>query len=183
MKKTLYAYYQAMRDDRIIISFHGAVSQQLIIDFGQLLAGSVEPDASMRARLMSVFVELTENIQRYSVEKEPCVQGQRGVGVILALMNGGALEIKAGNRANQSDAETLKARIDELTKVPADELRGLYRKQRRESSQRTEGSAGLGLIEIARRVEGNLTCDLEPLSAEESFVTLHARLPLSQEGA
>lgn len=183
MEGTLYRYYRSMRDKRIIISFHGAVSQQLIIDFGKLLSGRVEPDAPMRARLMSVFVELTENIQRYSLEKDTVEGVERGVGIILAQVGDKGLEIQAGNLAIPADALILQKKINELAEVPKEELRARYRQMRRENKLTDDGGAGLGLIEIARRVDGPVKCDIETLDDAQSFITLHALLPYRQEEA
>ncbi len=81
--------------------------------------------------------------------------------------------VRGGNYVGKSDADILRQRLEDLRAMDKDQLKELYKVQRRQakSEGKTKG-AGLGFIDMARRASGPLEFDLVPVDGETSFFSM-----------
>lgn len=74
MNEDLLDLQREMDEAGIIFCFRGAITQDIIISLGDALKRQMElRKANMRTnmRVFSAFIELVQNIDRYSAEREP----------------------------------------------------------------------------------------------------------------
>lgn len=171
------AFYAKMREHRILLSFMGVFSQQVMVEYGRLLNEREEIDDNRKLILFGIFVELTENILRYSQERASGPGNEaRGVGVVIVSETDATYCVSSGNQVPPARAEAVKAYCDELATLDAEALRQRYREQRRAPRQPDQRGAGLGLIEVARRGDHPLACDFSRLDAEHAFLSLSIQI-------
>lgn len=78
----LFQQYQDTKDHKILLSFKGAISQEVVTEFGSMIRSSLSAETNTK-KIFAVFIELAQNIVRYSAEQESGPDENSGVGIIL----------------------------------------------------------------------------------------------------
>lgn len=97
--------------------------------------------------------------------------------MVIAELSQGSYVQAAGNVVELAGVQLLLERLAQLAAIDKTELKTISKQQLR--SPRDEGQsldAGLGLIEVARRVTASLECSLNPLDACRAFFTLRSTI-------
>jgi hypothetical protein len=161
----------------LLLRHAGPFTSDVVVTRGRELKElpGLSPDA--RHRLFASFVELAQNIARYSAERSATTGEDRGVGEItLAAGADGLLRLTATNAVPAATAETLAARLSTLAGLDAAGLKQLHRERRRAGPPPGSLGAGLGLIELARHAAAPLSHASAPLS--DGLVNLSLTVPL-----
>ncbi len=172
MKLSLADFYRDMREQRIVLAFLGVFSQEIMVECRNIITDRQQIDQNVLLVLTSVFVELTENILRYSAEREIREGKSRGVGIVVVRETPTSLTVASGNRSTTEAGKKMVDTWAHLNQRSKDELRQMYRDQRRAAREENALGAGLGLIEIARRAVLPVQCDFTPSDDTHGFVSL-----------
>jgi hypothetical protein len=166
-----------LRDKGILISFAGRLSQSLIEEYGAAVKSYLENEERPQNEvyhIFSIFIEQTQNIKNYCSLKQESPFGEtiaQSCIVTIGKSDNGHF-ICSGNMVANADLAKLTARIDPLVSLDKAGLKQLYKEKLREASG--PESAGLGLIDIARKARGPLIYSITELDANLSFFTLKA---------
>lgn len=166
-----------LAQEHISLCYSGYLSQEVLAGLADALRSKMAADLrdeNLRKRVFSVFVEQVQNIMRYSADR---LQNEDGADHRFGVVTFGVQEkffVLTGNRMLTTDAEQLRAKLEEIRNLGKDDLRAYYREQLNAPQQEGEKAAGLGLIEIARRVSQPFEFDFIPLDEETSFFCLKA---------
>lgn len=158
----LYSYYGSTKEHGILLAFSGLVSQELMVEYGKLLNERVETQPNNRILLFSVFIELTQNILRYSAEREVSEGRERGVGIVVVRQSNHAFYVSAGNLISPEQEDSLRQHLDLLLSLDKAGLKELHKERRRMDPPESSKGAGLGLIEVARRASQPIEYDIQP---------------------
>lgn len=117
------------------------------------------------------LVEILQNISKhgYSISNER-------EGIFLISMKEGKFEIGTGNYIANSKVENLQKQIDQVNGMTHENLNNLYRKYLREGRVTETGSAGLGLIDLARETDDKIHYEFEKINDEYTFFSLTVKL-------
>lgn len=171
----LYEYYKQMIGENIILTFKGALSQEILVEMGQLIRNHLSFSKKIK-KIFSVFIELSQNIMYYSAEKEIVNNKQIGVGIIVFTEASDAYTVYSGNAVKNSDVKSIIKKLETVNKLSNDELKSFFHKERRSSSHPKSRGAGLGFIEIARKSEEAIAFKVCDINDEESFLSLTVRI-------
>ncbi|PYI51913.1 SiaB family protein kinase [Paenibacillus flagellatus] len=168
-----------LRDNGILISFAGKLSQSLIEEYGAAVKSYLENEERPQnevTHIFSIFIEQTQNIKNYCSGKKDSAHydaiAQSSIVTIGKTDNGHF--ICSGNVVDKADLAALTARIDPLIAMDKPALKTYYKEMlRKETPDGSEG-AGLGLIDIARKARDPLEYSVTPLDEHLSFFTLKA---------
>ncbi len=147
----VHAHYQLSRERKILLSFMGLMTQRIMMEYGKILNERGGLSENSRALLFGIFVELTQNILRYSSEQAPSLDGNHGVGVVIVAEDEDCFSVASGNYVLPARAAELDAHLNQLESLDAAGLKALHRERRRTGPPPGSMGAGLGLIEVARR--------------------------------
>ncbi|MFN3344154.1 MAG: SiaB family protein kinase [Chloroherpetonaceae bacterium] len=177
MSFDLLKYYNDMNTSRILMTFKGAISQELLVELGSLVRNQLRHDDKIQ-RIFAVFVEMAQNILHYSAEKDwlQHVGREVGVGVIVISEQEEMYSISSGNAVTNADAERLEAHCRYLNALTKDKLKKLYQERRKQMPPEGSKGAGLGLIDMARKSDKPLEFSLQPLTDDKSFFTLNVSI-------
>jgi hypothetical protein len=148
---TLFAYYQNARSERIVLSFMGVVTQEIMVEYGKLIQQQEGLSLNSRQILFGTFIELAQNIIRYSAERAGAADSLRGVGLVLVSEQDETFTVSSGNLVGPEKAKEIASQLESLVALGPDELKQLARERRRSGPPAGSKGAGLGLIEIVRR--------------------------------
>lgn len=167
MKDRLYEYYQRLNRERLILSVTGPISQEIVTQYGTLLKSVGTISENSRLVVLGVFVEMAQNVLRYSVDKTDGV----GLGVVVISETEDSFNVSSGNLISDSHQEKLAKSFSELSSLNSEELRKVYKDRRRQLMDQGSTGAGLGLIELYKRSE-SVECGFEPVDSGQAFFTV-----------
>jgi hypothetical protein len=172
---SLFEHYQTMGSEGIVFAFKGSMSQALLVRFGEMIREDLFSGSkgSEIRTVFSVFVELAQNITRYSAERSSDTpQGEAGCGVIVVSETADHYTVASGNLIDNRRLTQMAARLQAMAGLSPEALRKQYREQVKAAPPEGSVGAGLGLLDMARRSGGGLRYSVHPVDERTSFVEL-----------
>ena len=175
--RDVHSLTQMLAEQHISLCYSGYLSEEVLAGLSSSLRSKVaadNQDENLRKRVFSVFIEQVQNVMRYSADQ---LQDPDGVGHSFGIVTFGVQEkffVLTGNRMLTADAERLRTRLEKIRDLNKEDLRAYYRERLNAPQEEGDKGAGLGLIEIARRVSQPFEFDFIPLDDDTSFFCLKA---------
>ncbi len=158
----------------------GDVSEDLISSFVAMV--ETRPDFQhlprpSRRRLLSAVVECLQNIRNNT---PPLTTPSPGSIVYMSRVNQSDYGLRCGNVMFTKNVPLLKEKLEEINAAGIEKLKTMYVDQMERSLQNgSRTNAGLGLMEIARAVNGPITYKFLPLEGEYTFFCLELEIVLN----
>jgi hypothetical protein len=175
LARSYYQYKQFHDQDGIIFSFSGFISEGILFALGDVLKKQLTSEAAdpnKIKRVFSVFVELMQNIIRYSAEcigNIEDVSDKLGWGIVIVGFQDEQFYVSCGNIVSEEKATRLRKHLETLQELGKEELRSYYRGELKEKTENLDKGSNLGLIEIARRSSAQIEFDFLGLDANKVF--------------
>lgn len=170
----LYLLRETYNQKDILLCFNGPFSQGLIEEIGSALKRHLQNEAASSSSALDVFavyIELAQNIREYSRAHE-YNEMESSATCVVGRNSAGRYEISAGNVVEPGDADKICERVRELAQMDKAQLKVAYKTRLRAPRDSNE-SAGLGLIDIARKSSSPMTCSVRPInSGQKMFFSL-----------
>ncbi|HCL56043.1 MAG TPA: hypothetical protein DHW82_03425 [Spirochaetia bacterium] len=158
----------------ILMSFNGSFSHSIIEEIGSAIRKYLEAEQLERgviSDVFSVYIEQTQNIRNYFKKKET-ITGEYSKAIVTIAQKDGHYRISSGNTILKEDVASLSAHIDRLNSLDKTQLKALYKEQLRKPIDPDSNSAGLGLIDIARKAALKLEYQFQNQDDEFDFFNL-----------
>ena len=171
--KNLLQLHQDFSQQGVLISFNGSLSNSIIEEIGNAIKRYLEDEQRGKGTIIDVFaayIEQTQNIRNYLRNNE--IDEEHRSSIMLISTHNGNYQIASGNSIRKCDVEPLKSKLEEINCLDKDGLKQLYKEQRRKEREPDAKSAGLGLIEIARRAMKGLEFRFDPQDESYDFFSL-----------
>ena len=174
----LHSFYQGIKNDKIMFCYSGLISQATIEGIGHTLRLDLEIEEAGRSTaqsIFSIFIEQMQNILKYSVErvvKDAEVEKELRVGVLVIGQEDDSFYVYCGNKIFNKDVEKIQKKIDQISGLDKDQLKALYKEQRKKEPEEGSKGAGLGLIEMARKSERPLEYSFKQIDEDFAFFTI-----------
>lgn len=156
-----------------LIQYEGQLSSEVRIQLLDLLKAVSLANLGKRndlKKLCGIALELLDNAQRYlssgSVSFQWKIEGQ-------------TLVVMIQNRADQKDAERLLRTVESINAMTAEEVSAAFREQLTNEEFGEKGGAGLGMLQIARKVGSRLNARVEKTPGTEYICTSEVAADLS----
>jgi len=165
---------------KVFLSFSGPLSQDLTVEMGEILKTKMKLEGATISTILKVFsimVEVNHNIIHYSAEKAfkngiTTEQGKTGCGIITIGQEKDTYYLMAGNLIEKSSVLKLKDSLNKLISMDSQELKKFYKEKRKQGPDADSKGAGLGFIEIARKVSCPLEYDFRDVENDLAFFSL-----------
>jgi len=170
----------AIRDifnrQNIMLCFNGPVTAPLIEEIGTALRNHMQGLAespSAVSDVFSVYIEMAQNIRRYAQ-----AQGfeNEASTILISRDAAGHYVISASNIVLRDDGCALGERIGQLFHLDKEGLKAAFKTQLRQPRSALTGSAGLGLIDMARKASAPLQHTLQMLDNGRALFSLRVIL-------
>lgn len=130
-----------------------------------------------RRRLLSAVVECLQNIRNNT---PPLSTPSPGSIVYMRRVGSTDYGLRCGNVMWSKDVDVLKGKLDKINTADSETLKSMYVDQMEQSLQNgSRTNAGLGLMEIARAVNGPITYRFLPLKEGYTFFCLELVIALN----
>jgi hypothetical protein len=167
-------------ENGIFLSFNGPISQDLMVELGDILKKRMEmADAgtSTIVKVFSALVEQSQNIIQHSAERLPvngAGEGKMMFGTIAVGCTENKYFVLGGNKINKTDESFLKSHLEQIRNLSKADLKKLYHHQRKEGRLEKGASAGLGLIDLARKASEPIQYEFIPIDDNFTFFTIRS---------
>ncbi len=182
----LLNYRQSINEKKIILSFEGRMSQEILRNLVETLKEKLlhdkddlsEGDKSQYVvkRVFSIFIELAQNIQLHSAEQDFSDTKSKGSGIIVIRELESYFTLSSGNLCAQEDANKLKEYCEYINQLDAAELKKLYKRRLKEPKKENVRMGGMGLLDIARKSSNQIEFEMRPIEDEQVFSVLTIRI-------
>lgn len=177
MELNLLELQKVLQNYGVLINFSGRFTQELIEELGDAVKKYLETEATSQNEtynVFSVFIEQTQNIKNYSVQKSGYPVGERisNSGIVAIGKSEASYFVSSGNIIENNDISALTSKLDELSGLDKSGLKKLYKEQMKKEISPGCTGAGLGLIDMARRASRPLNYSIVRLDEHVSFFTL-----------
>lgn len=173
----VYNLYRHMEDENIILSFKGEFTSDLLTSILHIMEEkmkTLEITQKKKKRVFNVLVECFQNlyhhIESISQNEEEALYQKSAL--ILVTYHGERMTVKTGNFISNDGIEALEDRLELVNELSPEELRDLYQKRLLSNSLSEKGTAGLGLIDIARKSKSKLGHEFIKIDDNCSFFCL-----------
>jgi len=173
----LFDLREIFDQQQIMVCFNGPINAALIEEIGRALRDYLnhqQEQPSAVADIFAVYIEMTQNIRRYA-DQHPELAGAASAAIVVSREDGHYV-VSAGNVVNPEDGRELLKRVDELAAMDRNELKAFFKAQLRQPREILNGSAGLGLIDMARKASRPLVATVREMDGQRSFLSLRVVL-------
>ena len=167
-----------MENNQIQFSYKGPITQEVLISLGDTIKEKLhrdDCDVRVVRKVFSVLVEAAHNILRYSGEKTNLNQSSKstGIGLIgIGKTEANLFVIFSGNIITPKDKEIIEEKIEFINTLNRKDLQESYKKQLKKQPVSEDGSAGLGLFEVARKSDRPIEYKFSQLDDNRMFFEL-----------
>ena len=163
--------------------FTGYMSEEMLLGIGNTLRKKFEVDELDKTTSMSmfsVFVEMVQNVIRYSAENQANEGDPPLIDLRYGILSIGKKDernfVACGNLIDKSDVGRLTENLSRLQGMDNKELRKLFQDSLKDEVPEGSKGAGVGFIEIARRAKHGFEFGFEPAGDDREFFTITAFL-------
>lgn len=184
LNANLHQLINDLSSQGIIVSFNGSFTQGIIEEIGTAITSYLQAekhtDETDNHNVFSVYIEQAQNIKTYflkEVAHQDVLEIRRRSfeSIIVIGLHNDRFFVCSGNLICNDDVKKLKERLDYVNSQTKDQLKQFYKATLRKADSPC-GSAGLGIIDMARKATLPLEYVFMPRNEKYSFFTLKVSL-------
>jgi hypothetical protein len=172
-----------MEQENILLSFKGVVTSDLLTSVLQIMESKMdymEESPKTKKKVFNVMVECLQNLYHHiDIEndspKQRSVIEQKSALFIIAKEDD-YFQIRTGNYVDKENAKELSEKLEKINGMDKDQLRLYYQEVLNNGSLSEKGTAGLGMIDIARKSGNKLEYALLEVNEKMSFFCLNVKI-------
>jgi len=182
---TIYEFYQTMEREDAMISFKGDITADLLNSVLLIIESklvALEKSTKTRKKVYNVLVECLQNLYHHNYGIDALREEKRSDIVlpnssILIISNPkNHYEIKTGNFVSIQKAKEIEKKLEKINNLDKPQLREFYKTVLNEGKISCKGTAGLGLIDIARKSGNKLEYSFLSINENYSFFCLNVKI-------
>lgn len=176
----IYNLYKTMERDNIMLSFKGLVTSDLLTSVLNIMESKMEhmdESPKVRKKVYNVLVECLQNLYHHA-DNEAIQKDELASDAALFTISkvGDEYLIKTGNYISVDSAPILKSKLDTINSMDKEELKAYYQDVLSNGERSDKGTAGLGMIDIARKSGNKLAYSFLEVDSRNSFFCLTIKI-------
>lgn len=174
-------HYKKMRESNIVFDFRGAISQDILVEMVEMIKNKFSrnnENSNVAKKIFSVFIEMAQNIAKYSAEKShlDASNSEVGNGIIVLTEKDKEYTIISGNLVDERSLPFIIEHCKKINRMNNDELKQYYKNQLKTERKKDKDGAGIGLIDIVRKSGNPISYKISPVDDNNSFLVLSAKI-------
>lgn len=158
------------RQSAVELFYTGYFSQQHIVTMGDVVRTWLdkhESSLALRRRLFSVFIEMGQNIVRYSSDERYLGTGEEELrfGSLCFHTDNTNYYLETANLVGHEESSLLRNNLDVLRTMTQAEIKQAWKQGLRSEAPATSKGANIGLLTMARETSEPLEYRIHPLAA------------------
>lgn len=180
----IYNIFKTLEKENILLSFKGVVTADLLNSVLQIMESKLtymDEAPRTKKKVFNVLVECLQNLYHHIDLDDTETTRNNGMieaksALLMIAQSEGSFYIKTGNYIDKGEAIKLEERLDSINGMTKEELRTYYQEILSDGTVSTKGTAGLGMIDIARKSGNKLQYDFVEVSEEIRFFCLNVKI-------
>lgn len=175
--------YNRIYNENILLMYKGAITFDLVTSVIETLdrkVSIIESDKKVQKMFYSAAVECIHNLYHHMDEVkgqfEEISEHDAKSGLITVIAKEKYYNILTGNFIPTKHTYGLKEKIDEVNGTDKNGLRTLYKETLSNGEFSEKGTAGLGLIQLARKTGEKLNYKFDKVNSEYSYFTFQIKI-------
>jgi len=175
--------YNRVYNENIVLMYKGAITFDLVTSIIETLDRKItmiEGDKKVQKLFYSAAVEVVHNLYHHMDEMKGSFEGfseqDARSGMITVLAKDNYYNILTGNFIPTGQTYSLKEKIDEVNSTDKNGLRVLYKETLSNGQFSEGGTAGLGLIQLARKTGETLNYKFDKVNGQYSYFTFQIKI-------
>lgn len=182
LAEKMLVFRKVLEQEGVILCYCGLVTEQVLLSVGNSLKSKLtleNADKNTARTLFAIFVEQTQNVIRYSVERPGRESREKSLELAYGLITVGQTEdgmyyVACANLIEKNDVERLQTNLNHIRCMDKDELKALYKRILKGEIPEHSKGAGVGFIDIARKSSRGFEFDFLDFDDERAFFALKA---------
>ncbi|MBU2019530.1 MAG: SiaB family protein kinase [Bacteroidetes bacterium] len=167
-----------------MLSFKGLVTAELLSSILHIMESKLthlQEDSKLKKKVFNVLVECLQNLYHHIDVHEDDIKEDielldKKSAVFMIARFGGSFYVRTGNYVENKDATKLMRRLDKINSLDKEELRLYYQEILGNGGRSGKGTAGLGMIDIARKSGNKLEYEFVQVTEDIKFFCLNVKI-------
>ena len=169
-----------MEQEKVILSFNGVVTADFltaILDIMETKMIDLDESPKTKKKVFNVLVECLQNLHHHIEEEDEKGNTLRSKSALVMVVHDkGSFYIQTGNYIESIYVELLNERLIKINSMDKENLREYYREVLGNGNISNKGTAGLGMIDIARKSGNKLEYEFLEIDKDFSFFSLNVKI-------
>jgi hypothetical protein len=179
--KKIFSLYQTLEQENVILSFNGAVTADFltaVLDIMETKMNDLEESPKTKKKVFNVLVECLQNLYHHINDGGVLGLETKSVNsaLVMVVRKDDYFSIQTGNYIQNSNVSCLDERLKKINSLNKENLRDYYREVLNNGSVSDKGTAGLGMIDIARKSGNKLEYNFLEIDSNFSFFSLKVKI-------
>jgi hypothetical protein len=165
MVDTFKKIHSIMNEEDVVLVYSSEFDQEIIksmLKYTEDKLESSDIDSMVRRKIFNVMVEMLQNITKHqNIEDNNKIKP-----IFILIEKGNEFQLITGNPILNSAIESLTERINKINSKDPAQLKAYYKEARLASRISDVGGAGLGFIDIARKIENKIQFCFHKIDSE-----------------
>jgi hypothetical protein len=171
-----------MEHNNTLLSFKGVITADLLTSVLSIMESKlnhVEKSTKTKKKVYNVLVESLQNLYHHNED----LSNGEGIdflfsksALLMISKLDGQYQVKTGNYIRKADVDDLENKLENINSLSKEELRKLYKEKLNDGEMSEKGTAGLGMIDIARKSGNKLEYDFLPIDKDFDFFCLNVKI-------
>ncbi len=158
----------------IMMAYAGPVTHGIVEGMAEMIKHKLKLESTpvITKKVFAIFIEGIQNIMNHSAERkglEANMEIKSGITLMGKEGEGNKYYVMAGNLIENKQKEELISQLEKIKGLNKEELKKLYKEQIRKDLDLESRTAGLGLIDIARKASEPLEYTIQDVDDLYSF--------------
>lgn len=180
--KSVSNIYDEMIENGFSLVYLGEFSHDITKMFTQMAESDMEKNSEERSVQRKVYHVMVETLQNMNKHSDEIKEGNIGNGLFIIGKKQDTYYIITSNKVAEQHKDPLERALNQVNAATKEELNQMYRKQIREGKLSDKGGAGLGLIDIARKIGEPLNYQFLQLDEQSYFFILKVEINAKKFG-
>lgn len=172
-------FYKSLKNDKTIISYIGELSGEeisaLMQDLEDVLV-KLNEQTKVRKKLYNVMIEVLQNLFHHADDLNSHKGGKSPNAICIVDNYPDQCRVTTANYINNDKIESFNDKLDMINLLTKEELKDYYLKVLNNGEKSSKDGAGLGMIEIARKIDDKLYFEFIPLDNNYSLFVLKIKI-------
>lgn len=137
----------------------------------------IDENPRVKKKVFNILVECLQNLYHHIDQDNTVhVETEDKSALLMIAKTGDTYYITTGNYMRTSDVPNLREKLELVNGMDKDELKAYYKQVLAEGTLSQKGTAGLGMIDIARKSGEKLDFDFQQINEKTSFFSLTVKI-------
>jgi hypothetical protein len=178
--KTVHDIYQMLERRNVILAFKGVMTSELLTSILQIMETKMDTLSEapkIRKKVFNVLVECLQNLYHH-IDIEELEKGNKedNSSLFMIARSDEMYTITTGNYMKNDEVDSLSEKLALINSMDQHQLKNYYKEVLSEGAMSEKGTAGLGMIDIARKSGKDLEFDFHKINDELTFFNLSVRI-------